>query len=400
MKNDKALRIDRREGVHDYDRHMESVEGTESELKVPRDLSHAGALGRSVSFAQLVATWAKSNPSARIYTSLPVDDKKEIERFASRLQGLATAYFADSVIGDDELTDLKPAILKAAATRIEAMSKRDYAKSAIGPLVELIFMTDTMYTTSEFHSAVYKSEPTIKQLMDDEAHGSLIVSRIEMNALLLKILEAQNISGEDFNRIRPLLYSDYGFPLGQMLHEAFRNTAEHAYQDEEGNPLKNGLRCILIGLWQLNPTDLDSHLLVSSQHPGVDEYFTELQERPMIGKRDLVHMFEVSVLDCGPGFISTIGDLAGSKANDTERVALCFKDRVSSKPGPNSGLGLGRILSNLSALGGFLRIRTSTTEVFYSPFLDSTGQAPMPNVVGDLPEAVGTVLTLGIPLKG
>ena len=390
-----TLAVRQRDGAVEYDRHMQAVQRDELVLRLPRRLSHAGALGRSVAFAQLIATWAKACSGRRIHTSLAVDDSDDIIRFGSRLHGLAAAYYANCITGVDGKTNLRGAILEAAAPRIDAMSNRLYERAAKGPLTELIFVHNA---TRQFHSAVYRRQPTPADLMDPERHGKLIVPPREMSALLVNALRAQRLPRRDFERIAPL-FSMGSFPLGTLLHETFRNTAEHAYLDEDGRTPRRGLRSILIAARNANPHELGSRSLVSADHPELDAYFAGLRDRATLGGRRLVHMLELSVLDTGPGFTATIGDHAGANAREVDRVAQCFVDHVSSKRGPNSGLGLGRVLFHLRALGGFMRIRTSSTEAFFSPLLHVSGRSPIPHVAGDLPQATGTALTMAVPLE-
>lgn len=390
-----TLVVRQRDGVAEYDRHMQAARRGDLVLRLPRGISHAGALGRSVSYAQLIATWANASPGGRIRTTLAADGRDDIDRFASRLHGLAAAYFANSVTAVDGQTNLRRAILKAAAPRIRAMSNRQYTRVAKGPLTELVF---AHHATRQFHSAAYRHEPTPSDIMDPERHGELIVSPREMNALLFNVLKAQRLRPVDFERIAPLL-SSRDFPLGTLLHETFRNTAEHAYLDLNGRIPHRGLRCILIAVRSANPDDLSPRSLVSAEHPELDSYFARLRDRARRGRRRLVHILELSILDTGPGFTATIARHVERDAIDADRVSQCFRDRISSKRGPNSGLGLGRVLSQVHALDGFLRIRTSSTEAFFSRLTRSSEPMSIPHVAGNLPEATGTALTVAVPLE-
>lgn len=390
-----TLSVRQRDGVPEYDRYMLAAQRGNAVLTVPRAISHAGALGRSVSFAQLIATWASNSAERRIRTTLPFDRHNDQERFVSRLHGLAAAYFADQITAVDGKTNLRRTLLEAAVPRIRAMSDRKFADAARGPLTEFVFVHRAK---RQFHSAAYRHEPTPADLMDPQRHGELIVPPREMNALVLNVLRAQQRPRVDFQRIAPLL-DRRDVPLGHLLHEIFRNTVEHAYLDLEGRiPLK-GLRCILIAARSTHPNELHRRALLSSEHPHTDHYFERLRDRAERGSRRLVHILELSVLDTGPGFTATIAPHLDTGAGDSDRVAQCFLDHVSSKRGPNSGLGLGRVLSQVSALGGFVRVRTATTEAFFSPLSHAPGLQPAPHVAGNLPKATGTALTIAVPLE-
>ena len=392
-----TLSVRQRDGVPEHDQYMLAAQRGNAALKIPRSISHAGALGRSVSFAQLIATWASTSSERRILTSLPADGRDDLDKLVSRLHGLSAAYYADRITAEDGKTDLRQLLLEAARPRILAMGNRNYAHVARGPLAEFVFVRGARH---EFHSVAYQHEPTRDDLMDPQRHGGLIVPASEMNALVLDVLQARR--KDDIERIRPLLVDKRG-PLGYLLHETFRNTAEHAYLDLDGRIPRKGLRCILIAARLTQPDELYPRALVSAKHPHIDQYFELLRGRARRDAcsdgRSLVHVLEISVLDTGPGFVATIARHPDANAKDSDRVAQCFLDHVSSKRGPNSGLGLGRVLSLVRKLDGFLRVRTSTTEAFFSSLSDTRGSQPAPHVVGNLVKATGTALTIAVPLE-
>ena len=389
-----TLSVRRHDGVREHDQYMLAAQRGTAALKIPRSISHAGALGRSVSFAQLIATWASTSSERRILTSLPADGRDDLDEFVSRLHGLSAAYYADQITAEDGKTNLRKLLLRAATPRIRAMADRKFASTARGLLTELVFVHRAQ---RQFHSAVYWREPTQADLMDPQRHGELVVPPREMNALVVNVLQEQ-VRPRDFKRIEPLL-DRRDFRLGHLLHETFRNTAEHGYLDLNGGIPPRGLRCILIAVRHTRPEELEPRALLSAEHPHTDEYLDVLRARASRGPRRLLHILEISVLDTGPGFIATIAPHRDANVKDSDRVAECFLDHVSSKRGPNSGLGLGRVLSHVRELDGFLRVRTSTTEAFFSSLSDTRGSQPAPHVVGNLVKATGTALTIAVPLE-
>ena len=380
------------DGVRDFEQHMCDVLRGETVLRVPQTISYAGSLGRSVSLAQMIATWATCPLQPRALTTLSADGDTNHERFVSRLHGLAVAYYATSIIASDGITDLRQTLLNAATPRIIAMSEREFAKTSKGLLAELVFVHHAQH---QFHSSAYKRTPALAEVMDPQIHGELIVSPREMNALVINILKALNLKGRDFVSIDPLL-NHRDSPLGQLLHETFRNTAEHAYLDLKGRIPSKGLRCILIAPRMVEPSALQPTALVSREHPQLRSYFRSLRKRATQGRRRHVFILELSVFDTGPGFADTIQH---QDTDDAIRVSHCFYKHASSKPGPNSGLGLGRVLRLVHELSGFVRFRTSTTEAFFSSHMEwSPDSEPIPHIAKDLPNAIGTALTIGVPL--
>ena len=371
---------------------MRDVQRGETVLQVPRSISHAGSLGRSVSFVQLIATLANCSTNLQVRTTLSVNSHDDHQSFVSRLHGLAAAYYADRITAKDGTTNLRRALLNAATPRILAMNRRQFDKSAKGLLTELVFVHKARY---EFHPSAYKRKPAIAEIMDPELHGKLIVSRGEMNALIVKVLNTLNLREGDFFRLRPVFDRPTG-PFGQVLHETFRNTAEHAYLEPDGQIPQKGIRCILIALHRISQAELQPQALVSEEHPHLESYFQRLRDRASSVYRKLVSILELSVLDTGPGFADTMQHL---DTDDVARVLHCFSKHGSSKPGPNSGLGLGRVLSFVHELEGFVRFRTSTTEAFFSSNMTPMSDTQLiPHVAGKLPKATGTALTIGIPL--
>ena len=393
MPKHRTLSLRRDDGVPDFERYIRDAQHGDTSLRIPNTMTAEASMGRSVSLTQMIATWAASSSSRHIATYLRADDNGAHERFVSRLHGLAAAYYANRVTARDRIEDIRQPLLRAAVPRIRAMSTRQFQRAGKGPRAELLFVHGAR---RQFHSAVYTRPPTFAEQMDPQLHGELIVSGRQMNALVRNILRALNVPRKDFERIHPLLNSTDA-PLGTLIHETFRNTAEHAYLDRLGRIPFRGLRCILIATRDAHPRELRPGALVSTKHPGIDSYFDEVRRRAKRGNRQLVHMLEFSILDTGPGFAATMRHPAD--ADDIQRVRRCFQDYSSSKPGPNSGLGLGRILKHVARLDGFIRLRTSTAEAFFSQATATPKSPALPHVAGDLPSAIGTAITIGIPLE-
>ena len=248
--------VRRRDGVLEFEEHMQAVQNGDPALKTPNELKHAGILGRSVAFAQLIATWAKCSSNLHAYTTLPIDSSDDHSNFVSRLHGLATAYFANHVTGKDRATNLRTALLTAAAPRFSAMTNRQFDKTARGQLAELIFVHRAR---NQFHTPVYKRRPNHAEIMDPELHGELIVSPRELNALVIKVLHTQHVRERDLYRLGPLFNRQH-VPLGHLLHETFRNTAEHAYLKSDRRIPSKGLRCILIAIRRATSAALETFI--------------------------------------------------------------------------------------------------------------------------------------------
>ena len=392
MNDSPTVVVRQRDGVREFEEHMQAVQNGDPTLRTPKELKHAGILGRSVSFAQLIATWARYSSNLNVNTTLPINSSDDHSKFVSRLHGLATAYFANQVTGKDGTTNLRTALLKAATPRILAMTNRQFDKTARGQLAELIFVHNAR---NQFHPSIYKRRPNHAEIMDPELHGMLIVSPRELNALVIKVLHTQHVRERDLYRLGPM-FNRHHVPVGHLLHETFRNTAEHAYLQSDKRLPSEGLRCILIAIRRATSAALEPSSLLSGDHPNGNSYFQSLSEQAGTVYRKHIFILELSVFDTGPGFAETVTQFDG---DDVSRVKYCFSKHGSSKPGPNSGLGLGRILGYIHEGKGFVRVRTSTTEAFFSSNMTELRDKELvPNVAGNLPMVTGTALTIGIPL--
>ena len=281
------------------------------------------------------------------------------------------------------------------------MSAGDLGRTAKGRKVEFILVHGAR---NEFHGLLYKKTPTPADLMDRERHGQLVADPGGMSDLLRRCLHQHRIVWTSAERIyltRQLNRKDN--PLGQLLHESFRNTAEHAYLDVSGNVPSRGMRSVTIAVQQVERDEFKSCAVTSSEQPRVAAYFDRLRAkyRSSYGRKH-IDVLEISVLDSGPGFAQTIYRACAQEApplDEAGLVAHCFKKHRSAKSGPSSGIGLSRILESIHDLDGFMRLRTSTTESFFAGGPDySPTMNPLNFTQGELAKVWGTSLTIGIPL--
>jgi len=406
MESAHSLLVGKKDGMRECEellRHIRkyAAKNESTSLEIPNTIAHRGALGRSAAVAQMISTWAEISPTQEIKTWLdaaePLSNSK---KFVGLLHGFAATLYADKVYDAKREKDLKQELLSATAGRIRAMSERDINQATTGVISEFLFVHHAQH---EFHSVAYIREPSVAELLSPEKHGKLIKDAREMDALLASILKEQGKTEREISRIGSLrehpLFEEKSPSLGLVIHEIFRNTAEHAYLDKAGNIPKKGVRCISVAARHVDLGTVCPEALVSGSHAGADEYFSFLRETVGSSRRKNLCVLEITIFDTGPGFAGTIKHRRKNKS-DAELVLECFRDHVTSKGGGNSGLGLGRALQNVGELDGYVRVRTSTTEAFYSRFTNEDGGTrPMPDVAGNLPRVAGTVFTVAVPLE-
>ena len=395
------LAIRKDDGIADFERHLQRPDLSRRILALPTNIRGGGPLGRSVGLAQLVLTWAHraDSPKARTYIANP--SPGAYSDFVAPLYGFAAAYFSHSITTRYLEDNIRMDLMRSSRDRIIAMSEGNLNGTAKGRKVEFILVHGAH---NQFHRPLYKQKPTEADLMDRERHGELVADPIVMTNLLrhcLQQLKVASASEERAYLIEHLERADN--PLGQLLHESFRNTAEHAYLEANGTVPLRGMRSLTIAIQQVEREQFTPSAVISSDQRRACAYFDRLKGRYRSHyKRKHIDVLEISILDSGPGFAETISRprTPDCKSLDTVGlVAQCFKKHQSAKSGSSSGVGLNRVLESVHELNGFMRLRTSTTESFFAGSPDySQTMDPRDFIQGELAEVQGTSLTVSIPL--
>ena len=217
-----------------------------------------------------------------------------------------------------------------------------------------------------------------------------------MNYLFLECMNKLSVPIQKNRYISKLSNNEL---VGQLLHEAFRNTAEHAYLTVDGQIPKKGLRSISFHIISVDKNRFSEISPFNSTRPEIFDYFEKFASRQRKNARKNIDILEISILDSGPGFAETMRQSKPVGTDDTELVKHCFINSESRKLGENSGWGLHRILAAVKELHGFVRIRTSTCEVSFNTFDKPDENSNLvPNIEGNLENVVGTLLTVGIPI--
>ena len=395
-----TLAIRRDDGMAEFERHLQRPDLSYQSLALPSNIRGGGSLGRSVGLAQLVATWAQrsASPEVRMYIGSP--GPETYPNFVAQLHGFAAAYFSDCVMPKGLDENIRMDLMRSCAPRVIAMSKGDLRNTAKGRKVEFILVHGAH---NQFHDLLYKRIPTRADLRDRQRHGQLVADQSAMANLLRRCVHCFRVTGTEQLKCLTSKLNRNDNPFGQLLHESFRNTAEHAYLDDNGMVPRRGFRSITVAINQVKREDFKPSTVLSSDHPRSHLYFTELKKRGGFAyDRKHIDVLEVSVLDSGPGFaksISRASAAASRSQDDLSLVADCFRKHMSAKYGRTSGIGLYRILESIYHLDGFMRVRTSTTEAFFagSPNYSPTME-PKDFIQGNLAKVKGTSIIFGVPL--
>ena len=400
--NKTELRIRKRDSLRTFEDYLELQNLHRLDLTIPNDLTEGGSIGRSVALCQLILTWSRKSQYPCINTFLTDTDQSGHETFVGRCHGLAAAYFSNAIYPHNTDKNIRTALLTAARSRMTAMQNGELHQTSRGRQIEFVFVQGAK---REFHHAFYRRAPRHPgEIFERETHGTLIRTPMELNHFLKRCQECLNIAPDSRsiaqNKSIDLVGFEAPYPIATLIHEAFRNTAEHAYLQQDGMSYSKNLRCFLIAVRTLERDSFMASTVSSNLAQSTARtYFEESARRYGEMRRKTIDFLEISLLDSGPGFSQTIENQGNSSFSDVESVATCFKKHVSSKVSPAAGLGLSRILTAVNDLRGFLRVRTSSAEAFYAGVHGITPDSdPSEFIHGDLPHVEGTVITVGIPV--
>lgn len=351
-------------------------------LQLPTSMRHLAA-GGEVSVAQLIVTWAqKTSAALRTYTEGATED--QIEDLVRRLYGLVGALCADTVI-DVRNNDITEAVQDAALARLAVLQGKSPKHGFRGPTTEVI-CADHLGQGSPY--LLYERLAS---------GGQALRSRRDFGSLGAWMIRAtfpeQYIEAVD---------SELHEAFGSLLFELLSNTEHHGMIGINGDLLKKSIRLIKTNHWSLSPASLGE--IASEFHP-LSRYVTSLT--PPAGAAH-AHLFELSVMDSGPGFAcSWTGQPLESMtlAEEERAVRQCFSDGTS-KTHDRFGQGLLHVTRVLRAERGFLRLRTGRLSMYvdYSDAAaDSDSVTELRNWLPENGEALapvaGSLLTVMLPMR-
>ena len=351
-------------------------------LRLPTNIRHTAG-GAEASLAQLILTWAQRTRDRQLETFISSQDYDQIEDFVRRFTGIVATFCADEIVGNASGLNLTKEIKNAALNRLSKLQGRA-AKEAYRGLSTEILCVDH----------IGRGEPYLLYQKNDSG-GSNLRTREEFRSLadwLIRKSIPEKI-GYYFSR-------EAASSLGGMLYEVFKNTNDHALSDISGNLYSTSIRAIRTNHLRIMQDDLQR--IVQEYRPLAD-YCSSLE--PQVDGRQL-QLFEMSILDSGPGFACSWTKRPLEELTDLEEEAAtrrCF-ERGSSKGESRFGEGLPHVLRLLAKERGFLRLRTGRITLF-ADFSASTPQAEAQLLQrfspdgGPVAAVSGSLLSLIIPLR-
>jgi hypothetical protein len=168
-----------------------------------------------------------------------------------------------------------------------------------------------------------------------------------------------------FKQINKVEFNDLDADLidafGVFGCELFKNTQEHACFDENGKPYIAHVEGI-IASWSDLKSDMYEHDF--SGHPKLMQYWNNNITTSNENSQESLRCMQVSFFDTGPGLV---GRAFGKNSNiDNEKSALlqCIAKNFTTKDESGAGNGYPTILTQLSKVGGLIRVRSGNQCLF------------------------------------
>lgn len=349
-------------------------------LKLPSNPRHLAG-GAEAALAQVIISWAQKNPGAILETYIETDG--QIDDFVRRLPGLIAALCANEAFGQGASGSVAEVLRSAALSRLNQLQSERPKQGYRGASAEIV-------------CADHLGRDTPYLLYLPEARGGSGLRPRENFRDLASWLLRGAIRGGYRAHIPP----DAADAIGAMLFEIFKNTEDHALSDIAGDLLDISIRAIKTNHHAMAPEQLAQ---IVGEYAPLANYCAALSV-PQAAV--YTHLFELSVLDSGPGFAATWTGIALDQLpieDEEAAVRACF-GRGSAKGQSRFGEGLPHVLRLLRRQKGFLRLRTGRLSFYidFSAEEQETDAALHRYVQDDLPSlapVAGSLLTILIPMR-
>lgn len=350
-------------------------------LRLPSNIRHLAG-GAEAALAQVIVSWAQKNPDAPLETF--VEEASQIDDFVRRLPGLVAGLCAAEATGlRQQSGSIALALRRAALARLDLLQSERPKQGYRGASAEIVCADH-----------LGRDRPYLLYLSNTHS-GLALRPRENFRDLANWLLRSAFRGG-----YRRHISTDAADAIGAMLFEIFKNTEDHALTSIAGDLLNVSIRAIKTNHHALAPQNLAR---IVGEYVPLAKY-CELLKVPE--GAIYTHLFELSVLDSGPGFAATwtgtaLQDL--SIEEEESAVRACF-GRGSAKGQSRFGEGLPHVLRLLRRQKGFLRLRTGRLS-FYIDFSDETHAADgtlhryEQADLSALAPVAGSLLTILIPMR-
>lgn len=349
-------------------------------LKLPLHIRHVVG-GGEAALTQLAITWAQSRPEPILETFIESDE--QVAEFVRRLTGLVAGLCSRDILAHRGGSSISDRVRSAALARLAILQSGKPSGAYRGSSVEIPCVDhlgkDAPYLLC---SPAPGEEPQLRPRSAFTELASYLLGRT-VPEQYQRFIAAETPEG-----------------LGNMIFELFKNTQDHGQVDDHGNMPAISVRAVKTMHYAIRTDHLQDMV---RNYPALARFCETL--RPPRRARQ-AHMFELSVLDSGPGFaVSRLHRPLTEITREAEEAAVreCFTE-FSSKGSKRFGQGLPHVLRLLARERGFLRLRTGRVSL-HAAFSGEDGTPlaeRLETYVPDLHQLApvsGSLMTVLIPLR-
>lgn len=346
------LNLEGKHGVAGVERALEELAaGPTESLVLPTKLQQR-RFGGDAAVMQFIATWRRANPDGRVMTYLrPEHGRGPVQEFLTHDHGLAAFVLA----GELTYRDGQPidGVVEMADARLRPMIESRWGELRGIRLSALCIDDDTWRARP---SALYAATPPANP--PPRSRGGFVT-------LLQYYLERAYTSTAGARTESSTMN-----PFAHAVRELFVNTHEWATTDAFNRRIRPSLRGVRA---ELHSYDHEQRIAFAAELPALTEYVSNpALPRTPTGRAPLV---EVSVLDTGPGLTARRvrehrerGTIAPADELSIEReygAAIdCLRRRISTSTESFRGMGLHGVLTSLTSLTGFVRVRSGRLALY------------------------------------
>lgn len=336
------------EHVHEFD--FESLSDTENiiekansgkliGLSVESISKRHGAL-RDAARLQAMITISRKSESKTLVVKSSSTIETALNDLCGYAPGLIPLRLNKSINIDNKLIPRRTALLPA-RKKIIATDNQQYTEIIRGRSIDLncISGAELQYISPLFTS-----------------RNSLAVKNSSlMTQTMVSIFK--HINKSEFNILNPELIDSFGV----FGCELFKNTQEHACRDENGIEYIEHAEGIIFS-W--NDMSNDMYEKDFTGHPKLFKYWKDNLVSSEDGSKKSLRCMQVSFFDTGPGLVRRAFSVSESIDIENELLMQCIGKNFTTKSESGAGNGYPTILTQLSKIGGLIRIRTGNQCLF------------------------------------
>jgi hypothetical protein len=325
--------------VEDALRHVERSDEP-CDIKLATHLK-AWRIGGKAALLQCLITWGRRHPHSRLITYwTPESENREryLERLIARDVGLVATMMAGDIVSSSG-ESLKEQSYALAHDRVKSMWHGARGAGRGSGVLLACFDRTSLANLPAFY---FRSG----QLKGNREYQSLVNELIERTAPdpAITHVDASTQQG-----------------LEAILCELIRNTHQWARDDERGARITRSVRGLL---FEAHNAPTEEFLAAVDGCPPLQVYVNHTRFAHEGGRQ---RFLEMSVFDSGPGLASrwlSRGTESMSLDEEYDACLKCLLKHGSSSNDRGRGLGLHHVMRTLTALGGFLRVRTGRLSLY------------------------------------